>query len=76
VTANFRGAREIVRHGEDGWAVPCADAPGLAEGIRKVLSNPTLMASLAERGHGRVQRDFSRDAILDRYLALYRELAR
>jgi glycosyltransferase involved in cell wall biosynthesis len=76
VTANFRGAREIVRHGEDGWTVPCADAIALAGGIREVLSDPTLMSGLAERGHGRVQRDFSRDAILDQYLALYRELAR
>nr|WP_093188666.1 glycosyltransferase [Thiocapsa sp. KS1] len=76
VTANFRGAREIVRHGEDGWAVPCADAVALAGGIREVLSDPPLRSGLAERGHARVQRDFSRNAILDQYLALYRELVR
>jgi glycosyltransferase involved in cell wall biosynthesis len=56
--------------------VPCADAIALAGGIREVLSDPTLMSGLAERGHARVQRDFGRDAILDQYLALYRELAR
>jgi L-malate glycosyltransferase len=75
VTANFRGAREIVRHGEDGWAVPCADAAALAAGIRRVLADPSLMRRLVEQGQARIEREFSRDVILNQYLDLYRRLA-
>ncbi len=74
VTALFRGAREITRHGEDAWCVPCGDAPALAQGIRTVLADAGLARRLTETGHARVQREFGRQAIVDRYLELYRRL--
>lgn len=76
VTASFRGARELARHGEDAWCVPCAEAAALAEGIRRTLSDPVLMAALVARGLERVEHEFSRRAILDCYLELYRQVAR
>lgn len=75
VTTRFRGAREIARHGEDAWCVPCADAAALAQGIGEVLADPGLRRALIERGQTRVQREFAREVILDRYLELYRALA-
>jgi glycosyltransferase involved in cell wall biosynthesis len=75
VTAEFRGAREIARHGEDAWCVPCADPAALAAGITEVLGDPSLASALVERGAERVVREFGRDAIMDRYLELYRRLA-
>jgi glycosyltransferase involved in cell wall biosynthesis len=75
VTSRFRGAREIARHGEDAWCVPCADAPALAQGIETVLHDPTLAADMARRGHARVQTELGRGPIMDRYLELYRTLA-
>ena len=75
VTASFRGARELARHGEDAWCVPCEDAKALAEGIAAVLADPGLMTAMAERGGERVRREFGRDAIMDQYLDLYRRLA-
>ncbi len=76
VTASFRGAREIARHGEDAWCVPCEDAGALAEGIRQTLSDSALMTAMVARGRDRVERQFGRRAIMDRYLELYRALAR
>ncbi|MEA3278648.1 MAG: glycosyltransferase [Pseudomonadota bacterium] len=75
VTSLFRGAREIARHGEDAFCVPCADAPGLARGIAEVLGDPAMGEAMAERGHARVQTEFGRDPIMDQYLDLYRRLA-
>ncbi|QGU32829.1 glycosyltransferase [Thermochromatium tepidum] len=75
VTASFRGARELTRHGEDAWCVPCADAAALAEGIRQTLSDPALMAALVARGRERVEHEFGRRTILERYLELYRQVA-
>lgn len=75
VTARFRGARELVHPGEDGWCVSCGDARALAEGLRALLADPALAAELARRGRERAAREFSRDAIMQRYWALYSELA-
>lgn len=75
VTAAFRGAREIARHGEDAYCVPCADPARLAQGIDQVLTDPALAAALVERGSRRIQQEFSRDAIMRRYHELYTHLA-
>jgi L-malate glycosyltransferase len=74
VTSLFRGAREIARHGEDAWCVPCRDPRALAAGIRTLLEDPTLAAAMVEQGGRRVQAEFGRDAIVAQYLDLYRTL--
>ncbi|MCO5762827.1 MAG: glycosyltransferase [Chromatiaceae bacterium] len=75
VTSRFRGAREIARHGEDVWCVPCDDDQALAAGIREVLADDTLRRDLARAGQTRVQAEFARGPIMARYLELYRQLA-
>lgn len=75
VTAGFRGAREIARHGEDAWCVPCDDDQALAAGIRAVLADATLRQELARAGQSRVQTEFAQGPIMARYLELYRHLA-
>ncbi|MGA7980719.1 MAG: glycosyltransferase [Chromatiaceae bacterium] len=74
VTSLFRGAREIARHGDDAWCVPCADSMALARGIEAMLREPVLSADMAERGHRRVQSEFGRGPIMDQYLDLYEHL--
>jgi len=75
VTTRFRGAREITRHGEDAWSVPCADVPALARGIERMLCDPALARTLALNGRGRAESDFSRETIMQRYRSLYTRLA-
>ena len=76
VTSLFRGAREIARHGEDAWCVPCRNPQALAAGIRTLIEDPSLPAAMVERGGRRVQAEFGRDAIVSQYLDLYRTLTR
>lgn len=71
VTTAFRGAREIARHGEDSYVVPCEDPPALARGIEAVLQDPQLQASFVTAGHERIRRDFSEAAIIAQYRELY-----
>jgi len=75
VTSNFRGAREIARHGEDAWCVPCGNATELARGIEEMLRNPKLAATMVAGGQERIQAEFGREPIMDRYMELYRQLA-
>ena len=74
VTTAFRGAREIVRHGEDAIRVPCEDAPALAAGIQQLLQDPALARALVEQGRRRVEQSFSPDSIMGQYQTLYRDL--
>ena len=74
LTASFRGAREIARDQSDAWCVPCADPAALAAGIRGLLSDDASRLEIAAAGHRRIDREFSRDAILDQYQDLYRRL--
>ncbi len=74
VTTRFRGAVEITCHGEDAWQVPCRDPAALGRGIVSVLEDPTLAARIAHRGSEKVRKEFSREAIVRRYVKLYERL--
>ncbi|NMG43322.1 glycosyltransferase [Aromatoleum toluvorans] len=75
VATAFRGAREIARHGEDSWIVPCDDPAALAAGIEGLLADAALQTAFVAQGVRRVTDDFGEAAILARYQALYARLA-
>lgn len=74
VTAGFRGAREIVRQGEDAVMAPCKDPVALANGIRRVAEDPDLIRVMHEAGHRRLEEDFSKQAVMQQYIELYSRL--
>jgi glycosyltransferase involved in cell wall biosynthesis len=74
LATEFLGAREVTRHGEDAWRVPCGDPRSLAEGMALLLRDRALREGLAEQGRRRAAREFSSQAILSQYISLYRHL--
>lgn len=74
VCTAFRGAREIARHGDDAWVVPCDDGAALADGLRTVIADAPLQQRFVAAGRVRIERDFSEAAVIGQYRALYREL--
>jgi L-malate glycosyltransferase len=74
VATAFRGAREIARHGEDAWVVPCDDAAALAVGMETVIRDPDLRSAMVEEGRKRVECDFGEASIIAQYRDLYRQL--
>ena len=74
LTTSFRGAREIARHGEDAWTVPCDDVPALAAGMEAMMRDEALAAKMVVAGLERVKTDFSEATIIAQYQALYRQL--
>jgi glycosyltransferase involved in cell wall biosynthesis len=68
------GARELLRHGENGWLVPIGDPQGLADALSLVLRDEPLRAALAQAGFEELCRRFSRDAIVGAYRTLYTDL--
>lgn len=74
LATEFLGAREVTRHGEDAWRVPCEDPRALADGMALLLGDGALRERLAKQGLQRAAHDFSPGAILGQYLDLYRRL--
>ena len=74
LATEFLGAKEVARHGEDAWRVPCEDPAALAKGMALLLRDGALREGLAKQGLQRATRDFSPEAILGQYLDLYRRL--
>lgn len=74
VTTASEGPAQYVRDGEDALKVPIDDAPALAKAVRDLAGDPNLAKSLAARGKIRFEEEFTRDACVRRYLALYKGL--
>ncbi len=68
------GTSWVNQHGETGLVVPPGDVQALALAIRTLLADPARRRQMGQRGRERANRDFSRDVMADRVLALYEEL--
>ena len=68
------GLPEIVEDNRTGLLVPVRDAPALANGILRLLSDPLLAARLAESARSRVCTEFSVAHMTRKYIAVYHEV--
>jgi len=75
VASDIGGIPEIIRDGDTGRLVPPRDPAALARTIAEVIESADRGMALAERGHLRVQREFSVEAMVEGNLRVYRELA-
>ena len=74
VAAAADGPATFVRDGADGLLVPTDDAPALAAAISRVIDEPGLAARLVEAGRARYAAEFTEEACVANYLALFRRL--
>ena len=70
------GNREIIEPERSGLLFRNTDVIGAAEQLRRLVSDPGLRAELAQAAVARVRRDFSINAMLERYESLYRRVWR
>lgn len=75
VASRSAGPAWLIRDGEDGLLVPIEDADALAAAIRRVEAAPDLARTLAVGGRAGFEAEFTEDAVVGRYLALFAELA-
>lgn len=68
------GVEWVNQDGVTGLVVPPRDEGALAAAVNRLLADPAMRASFGEAGHRRVERDFSKDNMVRRTLALYREV--
>ncbi len=73
VATDVDGTRDLIDDGVTGRLVPAGAPARLAAGLIEGLSSPAA-AGWAERGRAAVVRHYGLDEVIDRYLAMYREL--
>jgi glycosyltransferase involved in cell wall biosynthesis len=74
VTTAVGGIPEVVRDGETGVLVPEATPEALALAVDALLSDPARRARMGLAAKARAAAEFSADAIVPRYEALYRRV--
>ncbi len=70
------GTTEVVVDGQTGVLVPVGNIQLLARAIRDIVRDPALARRLGDAGHDRVGAEFRAQTMIDRFAALYEELAR
>ncbi len=71
VAADSQGPKALIEHGRDGLLAPVDDAGALAEGVRRILAEPTLAGQFTARGLGRVAAEFSEAAVVAQWKTLF-----
>ena len=71
VAAASQGPRALIEDGRDGLLASIDDADALAAGVRRLLAEPRLAADFKARGLGRVAAEFSEDAVVGQWKALF-----
>lgn len=69
------GVCEMVEDGVTGLLCTPTDAGAMASAIRRLADSPALRQQMGAAGRLRLQRLFTREVFLDRFAALYTELA-
>ena len=68
------GVGELVSDGESGLLAPTPDAQLLANRIDRLVADPELRVAFGESGRKIAQRDFSAPLMVERVLAVYRQV--
>lgn len=74
VTTDVPGCREVVSDGVDGLLVPLKDAAALAAAIARLADDRGLCARLGAAAREKALAEFDERIVLERTLAVYREL--
>jgi glycogen synthase len=75
ITTDVPIVNETIQDGENGLLAPYDDPAGLAETILRLLGDAALRARLIAGGRATLAERYDGDALTERILAVYRELA-
>ena len=71
VAAASKGPASLIQDGQDGKLTPIDDPDAFANAVRDLIADPSSRARLVDAGHARVGAEFSRDAVVAQWRALF-----
>lgn len=74
VATRVGAAEDLIEDGVSGLLVAPGSARELAQALERLIVNPPLRSSLGGSARLRAMREYSIDSVVDRYIALYREM--
>jgi glycosyltransferase involved in cell wall biosynthesis len=74
VVTDAGGNSELVKHREGGIVCRVGDVEALASGLVRLAQDPSLAEAMARYNVTRVQQEFTDDVMVERTLALYRQV--
>ncbi|MEA3350334.1 MAG: glycosyltransferase family 4 protein [Chloroflexota bacterium] len=74
VGTDIEGCRMVIEEGRNGFLVPKGDASALAAALKKMLADSDLRQRMGRESRQIAETNFSQEAILEQYLAMYRKL--
>jgi glycosyltransferase involved in cell wall biosynthesis len=74
VAAASQGPAAFIANGSNGLLVAVDDVSALTTALRRVIDDTDLKARLIARGRADYEKDFTREAVTQRMIALYRQL--
>ena len=74
VATDVPGTRDLVIHETNGYLVGVGDRAAIARHTNRLLDDPELAARLGAAGRERMQSEFGIEKMVERHVALYREL--
>lgn len=74
VTTDVPGCRDAIIPDVTGLLVPPRDALALANAMQRLIADPALRQQLGQAGRQLAERDYAIGSIVERHLALYRQL--
>jgi glycosyltransferase involved in cell wall biosynthesis len=75
IATDIPGNRDLVVPSETGYLVPVGDRAAFTRHTHQLLDDPELARRLGEAGRRRMLAEFSIQRMIERHVALYRELA-
>ena len=75
VASDAGGITDIVEHERTGLLVPPGDEGALAAALARLAGDPALARALGEAGYRRLTERFTWDAIVSKWIAIYRQVS-
>jgi len=74
VATRVSGSEDIIQHGVNGLLVESEDYQGMAQALLTLLRDPVLTRKYGQAAREMVERHFSLECIMDRYVELYQRI--
>ncbi len=74
VATRVSGSEDIIQHGVNGLLVESEDYQGMAQALLTLLRDPVLTRKYGQAAREMIERHFSLECIMDRYVELYQRI--